>query len=43
MIADRIFILLDIDYLLTSEEKIMLKETEGVLENNAGTGTTAER
>jgi len=40
---DRIFILLNIDYLLTSEEKIMLKVTEGILEENAGTGTPSER
>jgi purine-binding chemotaxis protein CheW len=40
---DRIFILLNIDYLLTSEEKIILKETEEMLEENAGTGTPPER
>jgi purine-binding chemotaxis protein CheW len=40
---DRIFILLNIDYLLTSEEKIILKETEEILEENAGTGTSPER
>ena len=40
---ERIFILLNIDYLLTSEEKIMLKETEEILEENAGTGTPPER
>jgi len=40
---DRIFILLNIDYLLTSEEKIILKETEEMLEENAGTGTSPER
>lgn len=40
---DRIFILLNIDYLLTSEEKIMLKETEERLEGNAETGTPPER
>jgi len=40
---DRVFILLNIDYLLTSEEKIMLKVTEGILEENAGTGTPSER
>jgi purine-binding chemotaxis protein CheW len=40
---DRIFILLNIDYLLTSEEKIILKETEEMLEENAGTGTPPQR
>jgi purine-binding chemotaxis protein CheW len=40
---DRIFILLNIDYLLTSEEKIILKETEEMLEENAGTGTSPKR
>ena len=35
---ERIIILLDIDHLLTSEEKIMLKESEGILEEDAGTG-----
>ena len=40
---DRIFILLNIDYLLTSEEKIILKETEEILEENAETGTPPER
>ena len=40
---DRIIILLNIDYLLTSEEKMILKETEDMLEENAGTGTTPER
>jgi purine-binding chemotaxis protein CheW len=33
---ERIVILLNIDYLLTSEEKIMLKDSEGILEKNAG-------
>lgn len=33
---DRIVILLHIDDLLTSEEKIQLKETEGILEEDAG-------
>jgi len=40
---ERVFILLNIDYLLTSEEKIILKETEEILEENAGTGTPPER
>ena len=35
---ERIIILLDINHLLTSEEKIMLKESEGILEEDAGTG-----
>ena len=35
---ERIIILLDIDHLLTSEEKIMLEESEGILEEDAGTG-----
>jgi purine-binding chemotaxis protein CheW len=39
---DRIIILLNIDYLLTSEEKIMLKEAEVILEENAGSGKAAE-
>ncbi len=38
---DRIIIILNIDELLTSEEKIALKETEEVIEENAGTGKTA--
>lgn len=37
-----IIILLNIDYLLTSEEKIMLKEAEVILEENAGSEKTAE-
>lgn len=40
---DRIIILLNIDYLLTSEEKIMLKESERILEEDAGTGKATER
>lgn len=36
--GDRIIILLNIDDLLTSEEKIMLKESEGILDEDAGTG-----
>jgi purine-binding chemotaxis protein CheW len=40
---DRIIILLNIDYLLSSEEKIMLKESEGTLEEDAGTGKIIER
>jgi purine-binding chemotaxis protein CheW len=36
-----IIILLNIDYLLTSEEKIMLKEAEVILEENAGSEKTA--
>jgi purine-binding chemotaxis protein CheW len=35
---DRIIILLNIDDLLTSEEKIMLKESEGILNGDTGTG-----
>ncbi len=38
---DRIIILLDIDRLLTSEEKIILKESAGLIEEkDAGTGKT---
>lgn len=36
--GDRIIILLNIDDLLTSEEKIMLKESEGILDEDAGSG-----
>lgn len=36
--GDRIIILLNIDDLLTSEEKIILKESEGILDEDAGTG-----
>ncbi len=35
---ESIIILLNIDYLLTTEEKIMLKDSEGILEEDAGTG-----
>ena len=35
--------LLNIDYLLTSEEKIILKESERILEEDAGTGKATER
>jgi len=34
---DRIIILLNIDFLLTSEEKIMLKESEDIFEKDEGT------
>ena len=37
---DRVIIILNVDDLLTSEERIMLKETEEVLEEDAGTGKT---
>jgi purine-binding chemotaxis protein CheW len=41
--GDRIIILLDIDSLLTSEEKIWLQESKELLEEKgAGTGKTAE-
>jgi purine-binding chemotaxis protein CheW len=41
--GDRIIILLNIDSLLTSEEKIWLQESKELLEDKgAGTGTTAE-
>lgn len=36
--GDRIIILLNIDDLLTSEEKIILKESEGILDKDAGSG-----
>ena len=36
--GDRIIILLNIDDLLTSEEKILLKESEGIFDEDAGTG-----
>lgn len=40
--GDRIIILLNVDNLLTSEEKIWLKESKELLEDtSAGTGTTA--
>ncbi len=35
---ESIIILLNIDYLLTTEEKIILKESEGIFEEDAGTG-----
>jgi purine-binding chemotaxis protein CheW len=38
---DRVIIILNVDDLLTSEERIMLKEAEEVLEEDAGTGKTA--
>jgi purine-binding chemotaxis protein CheW len=40
---DKIIILLDVDYLLSSEEKIMLKDSEGILKEDAEPGKTAER
>jgi purine-binding chemotaxis protein CheW len=36
--GDRIIILLNIDDLLTSEERIMLKESEGIFDEDAGYG-----
>ncbi|MDQ7787678.1 MAG: chemotaxis protein CheW [Thermodesulfovibrionales bacterium] len=38
---DRIIILLNLDFLLSSEEKIMLKESEELLEEHAKTGDSA--
>jgi purine-binding chemotaxis protein CheW len=38
---DRIIILLNLDFLLSSEEKIMLKESEEILEEHAKTGDSA--
>ncbi len=38
--GDKVVIILNVDDLLTSEERIMLKETEGVVEEDAGTGKT---
>jgi purine-binding chemotaxis protein CheW len=38
---DRVIIILNVDDLLTSEERIMLEEAEEVLEEDAGTGKTA--
>jgi purine-binding chemotaxis protein CheW len=35
---ERIIILLNIDYLLTSEEKIILKDSEGIFDEDTGTG-----
>lgn len=40
---DRIIILLNVDHLLSSEEKIMLQDSEEDLEEDAGTGKTIER
>lgn len=40
---ERIIILLNIDYLLTTEEKIILKESERISEEDAGTGKATER
>ncbi|MFA6055135.1 MAG: chemotaxis protein CheW [Thermodesulfovibrionales bacterium] len=38
---DGVIIILNVDDLLTSEERIILKEAEDVLEEDAGTGKTA--
>lgn len=38
---DNIIILLNMDYLLTSEEKILLRESEEIFEKDAGTGETS--
>ncbi len=38
---DRIIIVLNLDFLLSSEEKIMLKESEEMLEEHARTGDSA--
>jgi purine-binding chemotaxis protein CheW len=38
---DRVIIILNVDDLLTSQERIMLKEAEEVLDEDAGTGRTA--
>jgi purine-binding chemotaxis protein CheW len=35
---DRVIIIINLDYLLSSEEKIMLKDSEELLEEDAGTG-----
>lgn len=40
---EKIIILLNIDYLLSSEEKILLKDSEGILKEDAEPGKTAER
>src|SRR5512135_3173493 len=40
---ERIIILLNVDHLLSSEEKIMLKESGEELEEDAGTGKITER
>lgn len=42
-IDDRIIILLNIDDLLTSEEKIILKESEGMFGENAGSEKTTQK
>lgn len=39
---EAIIILLDVDDLLTSEEKIILKESESMFEEDAGTGKSTE-
>jgi hypothetical protein len=36
-----VIIILNVDDLLTSQERIMLKEAEEVLDEDAGTGRTA--
>ncbi len=38
---DRVIIIINLDYLLSSEEKIMLKDSEELLEEDAGTGKTS--
>jgi purine-binding chemotaxis protein CheW len=40
---ERIIILLNVDHLLSSEEKIMLKQSEEDLEEDAGTGKITKR
>jgi purine-binding chemotaxis protein CheW len=40
---ERVIILLNIDHLLSSEEKIMLKDSGEGMEENAGTGKITER
>ena len=40
---ERIIILLNIDYLLSSEEKLKLKEAESAMGKDAGTGKITER
>ncbi len=39
---ERIIILLNVDYLLSSEEKIRLKEAESAMDEDAGTGKISE-
>jgi purine-binding chemotaxis protein CheW len=39
---ERVIIVLNIDYLLSSEEKIILKESEGIFEGDAGTSKVTE-